>query len=228
MGGEAGTYLDDIEDRDVHLVVDHRTKPRYQTDGPGDGRTWLQHHRDIKASAKNVTSDESTENHTPDEDEIEILIPGYDLSDEERAALSARSAPAQLAKRLTLAGWSVRVTRSLARVPAVLYRSDSVESDAVEHRAGDVRFPEHELETLVVIGEKRYPDGRPGFVVEACWTSKDGFKGAHTYDPALGLEWRPKATISRDRNEIEVEDGVAPPLGLKQWLDMTAPRGGKK
>ncbi len=220
------TYLDALDEREIVPAVDHRTKPIYATDGPGDGRDWAAYFREVKASGNYAqNSDGDPEDEEPAE--REIIIPGYDMTDEEIAALSARGTVAQTVKRLRAAGWEVRVRRSLVRVPAVLYLSDSEEKSEKPHMAGDVRFPEHELETYALLGVKRGPDGRVGLAVDATWTSKGGFQGATTFDPVLAKVWRSGVMKPRPQNEIEVEDGITPPLGLKQWLDIVASRSKK-
>ena len=184
-----------------------RTKPLYPTDGPGDGRTWNEYFRAAKAVGQSTEEDEEPE------PEVEVLEAGHDV---DPAALSARSKPAQVAKRLIARGWEVRARQSRVRVPAVLYKSDGD-----DHQKGDVRYPEFDLETTCLLGVKRAAGKM--LAVEATWTSKEGFVMAKTYDPFLGLEYRVGYTKGRKPNSIEVEEGMTAPIGLEQWLRMMAP-----
>jgi hypothetical protein len=208
----------EIEEREVVLASVQRTAPRFPTYGPGDGRDWHQYFVDLKASAQPAEEEEEPEA------TVAITTPAYDLSVNESAALNARSAPAQLVKRLRTAGWEVTVRRSVADVAAVLYLNDSDEDAAEEHRKGDVRYAAHELETLAVIGIKRNPAGNPALVVDAAWTSKGGFSGATTFDPVLGQVWRSTVAKPRKPREWEKAAGAQPPWGLTQWMDAVCPK----
>lgn len=135
-----------------------------------------------------------------------------------------RGAIATLAKRLEARGWAVTVTRSVASNPAVRYVTDS---DG--HQKGEVRYPPFIQETFVLIGEIH--NGPAALVVEAVWVKKGDeslkFKEARTFDPVLGFEWRPKLRSSRKRSQIEIDEGIQPPIGLEQWLSIVAPKVGQ-
>lgn len=217
-------FIPEIEETERVLAVDHRTKPLYPTTGPEDGVTWEDYFRGIGnarralvAEAKGKSDDDEPE------EKIAVLESAHDI---DYKTLSARSAPAQLAKRLTEAGWTVRVQMSRVRVAAVLYINGSPEGTPPEkyHSAGDVRYPEHELETWCVLGVKRMPSGRLGFACEATWTSKQGFVSAETHDPILKRERRTTSLKPRKPRDWEKEEGITGPLGLNQWLAIVAPK----
>lgn len=205
------------------MSIDTRTKPLYPTFGPAwlPGVSWHEYMTQMRRAAQPVETEEEVES----EPEIEVLVPGRELTADEIASLNPKSRPAQIAKRLKSQGWTVRVKRSLVHVPAVLYKEDSKTGDA---QKGDVRYAEHDLETTVLLGVKRAPNDRGGLAVEVTWTSKEGFVLARTYDPYLGHEVRVGYTKGRKQNDIEREDGIQPPLGLGEWLDMMAPTKPKK
>ena len=227
MPGEVGVYLDELDERETAPGGSRRTVAPYATFGPGDGRDWHTYFVDLKASMA-PAGDEDEDEAAEDDREVEVLEPARLLAEEERAAMRGTSRVRQLDKRLTAAGWDVRVFRSLANVPPVLYLSDSKEGSASEHRKGDVRFEGYELETLILAASKKSADGAEGLYLRAVWTSKDGFCGATTSDPFLGREWRPTSDKPRKPRAWEKDEGVEPPLGLKQWLDIVAPTAATK
>lgn len=154
------------------------------------------------------------------EEEIEVLEPARDLEPH-----TAPGAPGTLAKRLTAAGWSVRARTSVVAVPAVRYMTASD-----DHNKGDVRFAAHVLETFQIIGQK--VAGGTMLAVVAQWERKDGagmkFISATTFDPYLSEEYRTGYSKPRKQRAWEVEEDIAPPLGLSQWLDIICPRPGAK
>jgi hypothetical protein len=208
-------YLDELDERDSAPIVTRRTAPLFPTAGhPVTGESWSEFFKRVKAPAEPVEAE------PVEPEKIAILEPAHEVP---LAALSARSTPAQVAKRLIGQGWEVRVSQSRVAVPAVLYVADGD-----DYSAGDVRYEAHELATTVLVGVKRGDDGRVGLALDATWTSKDGFAGAKTYDPILGREWRSGYRAPRKPNEIELEDGIQPPASLEQWLNMVAPKPVRK
>lgn len=163
----------------------------------------------------------------PDEP-IKILQPSKPLPD----PLRAPGAAGLLAKRLAGGGWEVSASQSRSAVPATLYASDSEEGAKMPYRKGDVRFAAHELESVTVIGTKRDASGKIRMVVDAHWTRKVGgnftFQGAKTFDPVLGLQWRPTVKTERKPREWEIEEGVTPPWGLNQWISVVCPEPKKE
>lgn len=157
-------------------------------------------------------------------DPIVIIEPGRELTEFERRAL--KGTIAALDKRLTAQQWTVRIFRAVARMPAVLFQSDSDEGAKSQHQRGDVRYPAHDLETWILFARAA------ATALHATWERKDGgtfkFTGAETFDPILGREWRPRASSSRPPLEWEKEQGIHPPLGLNQWLDLVAPKSVSK
>ena len=190
-------------------MVDYtqRTKPKYPTYGPGDGRDWAQYFRDLR---KPPPDDAVEEDPTP-----KVISPNVEVP---LADLQARSTASIVGRRLDTQGWSVTAQEAILRVPAVLFKEDSD-----SHRAGDVRFPEHDVNRIVLIGTRSSAEGRILLVMQASWESKKGFCGAKTFDPVLGVEWRSGYRTPRQPNEIELEDGREPPASLEQWLDIFAP-----
>lgn len=211
-------YLDTLDEREHAPAVDHRTAPLFPTAGhPVTGESWSEFFKRVKATDVATPTDIDEDVRQSD---IEILEPARDVP---VAALSARSKPAQVAKRLSGQGWDVRVRQSRVRVPETLYVADGD-----DYSAGDVRYEAYELETTVLVAVKRADNGRVGLVLDATWDSKQGFCGARTYDPALGVEWRSGFLKPRKQNEIELEDGIQPPAALAQWLDWVAPKAAPK
>lgn len=152
-----------------------------------------------------------------------ILRTGRVLSDQ--ALQHLKGAPSALIKRLRPHGWEIRVGWARCFIPAVRFAANSKEGSASEHNKGDVRFPAHRLETFVVSARKTAGDA--AMALEATWTRKEGlaftFQGARTRDPILGSEWRPRAASQRPPLDWEQAEGIAPPLGLSQWLAIVAP-----
>ena len=148
---------------------------------------------------------------------VEVLIPGHDLQEPEKAP----GAPGRYAKRLLAAGWEVRVRTSRVHVPAVLFKDGND-----NHEAGDVRYAAHDLDTYCLLGVKR--GGGQLMAVDATWSGKVGkslaFQIARTYDPILGFEIRRGARTPRKPNPIEIEDGIEPPMALDDWLNIVAPK----
>lgn len=136
--------------------------------------------------------------------------------------------PAQIAKRLIAQGWEVRVTQAVCHEPAVLFMSDSEEGAKKSHVKGEVRYPAHDVTVTSVVGVKRATNGKIGLIMDATWLSKGGFAVARTLDPYLGYEVRVGFEKPRAQNDIEREDGITPPLGLGQWLDIIAPTEASK
>ena len=213
--------LDDPEDEETELLAPRqveRTVPRYPTDGPGDGRSWNEYFRTLKADLR--ASNE------PDEDEDgenEVVERGYDITPQE-----AGSAAKALAKRLSDQGWQVRVRVSVVRVPKTVYKSNSKEGAAKEYQKGDEKAPAHRLETFCLLGVKYAPSGDVGLAIDATWTRKEGgsmsFQGAKTFDVILGHEWRTTIRNARDYRDWEIEEGVTPTEGLDWWLNIVAPK----
>lgn len=222
------TYLDAL-DEPVEEDLDeeprrplHRTAPLYPTFGPqdGTGRDWRQFFDDLRAQHREPEVDED------DEVAVEpIVLDPFRLVDYS----SGKGTPGSLARRLAKQGWDARVGESVALMPEVRYVNDSPEGTpaAKMHLKGDVRYEAHELTTTVLFAVKRAEGGF--MAVEGTWYSKGGFAVARTYDPWLGDEIRVGYLKPRKPNQIELEEGVAPPLGLKAWVDLVAPAAtGKK
>lgn len=129
-----------------------------------------------------------------------------------------------LIKRLKSRNWTVTCQRSVSVIPEVLFLSDS---DG--HVAGEVRFPAYSETIYSVYGHLKA--GRSVLAVDACFAQREGkglaFQSAKTYDPILQMEIRVGWLKPRKPNEWEIANGVTPPLGFKQWLDMVAPEGKK-
>lgn len=178
---------------------------------------WDKYDRMLAERAAEAAAEES-------EEPIEILTPGYEMDAAERQAVKGTAG--SLNKRLTGQGWAVRMFRAVARIPAVLFVSDSEEGDVSPHRKGDVRYAAHDLETLILFAQKSA--GGSSMAVHATWERKDGgsykFAGSTTFDPVLGREWRPRASTPRPQLDWEKEEGVHPPMGLNQWLQLVAPK----
>lgn len=197
----------------------HRTKPLYAIDTPEERESWRRAYAawGVQRQKQEVT-----------DEPITILQASQHLSD----PLGAPGAPGTLAKRLAAGGWEVKVSKSLAAVPAVHYATDSDEGSKANYRRGDVRFPAHKLESVTLIGIKKGQNGLPGLVVDAYWTRKQGgsfvFQYARTYDPVLGVVVRTTVKTERKPREWEIEAAVMPPWGLEQWVDVVCPKPEKE
>lgn len=214
---EVSIYLDELDERESAPATATRTKPRYSTRGPAwTDESWREYFHRVKHVGDDAADAAEAK------EEVVVLIPGRDV---EISKLPGRGKPSQVARRLAGQGWEVECRQSLVKVPAVRYLSDSEEGVPAEkaYRKGDVRFPEHELETTVLLAVKRAKDGRVGLAMEATWLSKGGFRLARTYDPLDGHEIRVGFAKGRPPNPIEEEDGIAAPYGLQDWLDDFAP-----
>ena len=158
----------------------------------------------------------------PEEKAPIILRTGRVLS--EQAIKHLGGSPGAVIKRLKGRGWDVRVGWAKCFMPAVLFASDSEEGAKNAHRKGDVRYPSHELETIIVSG--RLVAGGGELALEATWTRKDDaltFRGARTRDPLDGDRWRPRFSSRRPQSSYEREFGVETLDGLSQWLKFAAP-----
>lgn len=156
-----------------------------------------------------------------EQEPIQILEPGRELD----ASEPVTGTIGVMRKRLSEQGWTVRVFRSVARMPAVPYLSDGE-----NHSRGDERYPAHDLETWILFAQKSA--GGHSVAVRASWERKVGgsftFTGATTYDPLAGREWRSTQLKPRKQTEIEKKEDLPPPIGLSQWLEMFAPRTATK
>ena len=213
------------------MSADGRTKPLYPTYGPedGTGRDWAAYFRDIKepyreAARAAIAAQEAQE---PAE-RPELIEPPRYLTPEEIAALPSRGTPAQVVKRLNPQGWDVRVQQSVVHMPPVRYATGSDEGAEVEYAVGDVRYPDYFLLTTAIGAVKRDAAGRIGLAMFATWSDKNGFEIAETYDPLDGREIRVGFMKGRKPNLIEIEENIAPPLGLKEWLVDFAPTAADK
>lgn len=132
-----------------------------------------------------------------------------------------------LYNRMVARGWSVRVGHAIARIPPVRYLSDSDPADPNPHVRGDVRYAGYRLDTFTLLGRGNRPDGRLAIGVRASWERREGksavFVDAETFDPILGREYRPGFRAPRKPNQIELEEGVSPPLSLMDWLAIVCP-----
>lgn len=174
---------------------------------------WAAYFEDMKAGQ----TESDREDDLPDEP-ITVLEPGRELSEIEVRGL--KGSPGSLIKRLIEHHWDIRVGHSVAQVPATLF-VDSTES----HNRGDVRYAAYVADIYEVLATKRANGGL--LALHCHWKGKDGgspsLTGARTYDPILGLEWRPRAASSRPQLDWEAKEGVAPPMGFTPWLKIVAP-----
>lgn len=184
-----------------------------------DGRDWRTYFHDYQ-QAQRASLEPVAE---ADIEQLEIVEPAYELSAEQLAKLPGRSTPAQVVKRLLANKWDVRAQKRVVHMPPVRYASSSDEGAKVQYQAGDIRYPDYFLEVTAIGAVKRDANGRIGLAMFATWNDKNGFQIAETYDPLDGREIRVGFTKGRDPNQIEIEEGIAPPLGLKQWLLDFAP-----
>lgn len=184
-----------------------------------DGRSWTEYFTDYRKAqqADLEPVDEA------DVEQPEIVEPAYELTAEQIAKLPGRGTPAQVVKRLKANNWGIRVQKRVVHMPPVRYASSSEEGAKVQYQAGDIRFPDYFLEVTAVGAVKRDANGRIGLAMFATWNDKNGFQIAETYDPLDGREIRVGFTKGREPNQIEIEEGIAPPLGLKEWLLDFAP-----
>ena len=191
-----------------------RSELLHPTTGPAVGVTWREYFSTMRA-------DRAEE---PELEEggvvLEIVEPPHAIDFK-----ASTGTAAALAKRLDKQGWSVEVRRSSALVSATVFLHDSPEGTPPEkaHQRGDERYAEHVQELTVLVATKAGDDGTVGLALEASWWAKGGFSGARTSDPLLGLEIRRGFTKGRKRNDIEIEEGIAAPLGFREWLDIVAP-----
>lgn len=218
--------LAEIEESDVELhAADGRTKPLYPMD-PDELQRVYDRARAYRAEKRAQKEAKERDKAADAPTTIEVIEFAHDLDD----PATAPGAAGTLAKRLLGHGWDVEVQRSVVRVPATLFAADSDEGDESPHLAGDIRYEEHELETIVIQAAKRA--GGQMLALQATWERKhregkkptSDFKGAHTYDPILGRDWRTTQKTERPPRDWEVAEGLSPPLGLEQWLDMIAPK----
>jgi hypothetical protein len=156
---------------------------------------------------------------------VGVTRPGRLLGPEAIKRLPSRSTVAQIVKRLHAASWDVRVAWSKAYVTSVRYVDDSAEDAAEPHQKGDVRYPGHFLETLVLLAAKKVEGG--SMAMSASFTKKGAgswsFEGAETYDPWLERVWRSSQTKPRPQRDWEKADDVPAPIGLTEWLKIVAP-----
>lgn len=191
-----------------------RSQPLHPTSGPVDGVTWGEYFTAMR-------SDRAEESDIEEGGAVlEVVEPPRAIDFK-----ASTGTAAAMAKRLDKQGWSVEVRRSSALVSATVFLHDSPEGTPPEkaHQRGDERYPEFVQELTVLVATKAGDDGTVGLALEASWWAKGGFAGARTYDPFLGLEIRRGFTKGRKRNDIEIEEGIAAPLGFREWLDIVAP-----
>jgi len=234
--------LVEVEESDVERnAADGRTKPRYPMD-PVELQETYDRVRAYKAAKRAEVAAKRSSNTDDDEDDdaaesasanarvLEIIEFAHEL---DNPAKDAPGATGTLARRLIGHGWEVEISRSLCRMSAVLFVTDSKEGAKKPHLAGDVRFDEHNLETFVIQAVKRA--GGQMLALQASWElkhyvvvdkkSSSKFTGAHTYDPILGREWRTTQKGPREPREWEQQEGIENgPLGLSEWLDIVAPK----
>ncbi|OJU44466.1 MAG: hypothetical protein BGN98_13865 [Microbacterium sp. 69-7] len=184
-----------------------------------DGRDWRTYFHDYQ-QAQRASLEPVAE---ADIEQPEIVEPAYELSAEQLAKLPGRSTPAQVVKRLLANKWDVRAQKRVVHMPPVRYASSSDEGAKVQYQAGAIRYPDYFLEVTAIGAVKRDANGRIGLAMFATWNDKNGFQIAETYDPLDGREIRVGFTKGREPNQIEIEEGIAPPLGLKEWLLDFAP-----
>lgn len=197
---------------------------------PISGLSWEDYFR---AYNDQQAADKRAKAGVPDEDaepapESVVLAPGALATD--LAALPGK--PGTLARRLVAAGWEVRVGVSSTWQPPTLYATGSEEDAEEQYNAGDVRFEEHLLDFFEVMAVKR--GGGDLMAFHGTWVRKSptaprkpggmSFKGAKTYDPILGYEWRPTATKPRKLYFAELGVYDEGPLGFDQWLDIVCPK----
>lgn len=230
---EVTLYLDRM-DRDTEARLDEQLEAivaespaREHTLSP-EGVTWREYFARYEARLAAARAPEVIESDAQ-QDETVVIEAGRDLDD----PLKAPATPGRLAKRLAARGYDVRVSRSLVRMPAKR-RLKATE----EHAAGAILHPAYNLETFVLVATWRGPEVEQLVALDVTWERRHAdtapplahkpgslsFKGAQTFDPALGYEIRVGAAKPRKQNEIEAEDGIEPPLGLNQWLDLVCPK----
>ena len=203
-----------------------RTKPKFATNGPSEGVTWRDYFTALRPTRAGV--DEAPSEAQEPAERPDLIEPPRYLTPEEIAALPSRGTPAQVCKRLLSHGWDVRVQQSVVHMPPVRYATASDEGAEKEYQVGDVRYPDYYLETTAVGAVKRDSTGRIGLAMYATWTDKSGFQLAETYDPLDGREIRVGYMHGRKPNQIEIEEGIPSPSGLKEWLIDFAPTAADK
>lgn len=158
------------------------------------------------------------EDEAPEAVPIVVLEAGRELTEIEMRAL--KGTLGGMIKRLAGHAWEIRVGRSVAQNPAVLYATNSG-----DHNKGDVRYAAYVAEVFEVFAVKRADGGV--LAAHSSWTAKGAesakLTGARTYDPILGHEWRPRTSSSRPQLDWEKDEGVTPPMGLNQWFAIVAP-----
>ncbi|WP_156496010.1 hypothetical protein [Microbacterium sp. T32] len=221
--------LAEVEESDVELdAAGGRSKPRYPMDPDELERVYdrVRAYRAEKKAQKEAKERDKAADATTT---IEVVEFAHELED----PAAASGAVGTLARRLLGHHWEVEISRSVVHIPAVLYAADSDEGDEDPHLAGDIRYEEHDLETIVIQAAKRA--GGQMLALQGTWERKhregkkptSDFKGARTYDPILGQEWRTTQKTPRKPRDWEASEGVSGPLGLTQWLDLVAPPSGK-
>lgn len=223
-----GTYLDDIDEleRESEVVVaDKRTKPLYPDDPERTRQTYeivraYKAERRALASKDDIADDAAAKAAAT----YDVIEPPSFLDD----AAKAPGAAGTLARRLIAQGWTVEAVRKLEQVHPVLYVNDSKEGAAEQYRAGDTRFPGYRLEWVWMRAARRNAEGRIALAFLATWGVRENagqkFRGAETFDPILGREWRKTSLKPRPPRDWEVEEGVDPPIGFDQWLALVAPK----
>lgn len=218
--------LAEVEESDVELdAAGGRTKPRYPMD-PDELQRVYDRVRAYRAEKKAQKEAKERDKSADATTTIEVIEFAHELDD----PAAASGAVGTLARRLLGHHWEVEISRSVVHIPAVLYAADSDEGDDDPHLAGDIRYEEHDLETIVIQAVKR-ASGQM-LALQGTWERKhregkkptSEFKGAHTFDPILGREWRTTQKDPRKPRAWEMVEGLSPPLGLEQWLDMIAPK----
>lgn len=219
--------LAEVEESDVQLdAAGGRTKPQYPMD-PGELQQTYDKVRAYRAEKRAQKEAKERDKSVDAPTTIEVIEFAHELDD----PATASGAVGTLARRLLGHGWEVEISRSLVHMPAVLFAADSDEGDENPHLAGDVRYEEHDLETIVIQAAKRA--GGQMLALQGTWERKhregknptSDFKGAYTYDPLLGREWRTTQKGPRKPRAWEQKEGIdSGPLGLSEWLDLIAPK----
>ncbi|GAB2699369.1 hypothetical protein BKA24_001792 [Microbacterium marinum] len=229
------------------MSADQRTPLQYPTEA-APGVSWEAYFRDYHAARKAAARAKAGEDEPQEPVELaETVTAAFDLTPAQIAALPPRSTPAQVCKRLTSHRWELRVQQSIVSMPPVRYVEASKEGADNDYAAGDVRYPGYYLETVAVGAVKRDATGQIRLAMHATWGLKrgepidcgggaiwlrnpggGGFQIAQTYDPLDGREIRVGYTKGREPNEIELEEEIPAPLGLKEWLADFAPTAADK
>ena len=138
------------------------------------------------------------------------------------------ASPKAIAKRLEEQDWIVEPQVARLVAPEVKYKSHSKPDAKKPHRKGDVRIASKEIIVVYLIAYKFDAEGSIGMVIDVIWekrgTGSYSMRGAQTYDPILGEEWRTGTIKPRPQRDWEIVEGIVPPMGFNQWLDVVAPK----